>query len=354
MNSHNDGQTGWEPVSEPDQRRTSSGDCEEPSLDELALWKRYFTTEGDAPVRVKRVVAAIADQAVVAIGQGIAPAEIDLLAKLDRGGQAREEVRKDVNYVQQHWQTHEDRYMNWLQALTPPSDRYVTIDWPQKGRGGRGARKLYALVVKRFEAEDVESSLGEGVDPDEAVRYRLSFCENQEMSVWARIFFRDARMPLTSIRTKVFILLPLGVYTLTWLAFIALFGVVRHGANGANWIDLLLLFIAYVCVVGNWIRRTWLLISDRIRPAGGDLVQGQEPALVEIWGKRPDGYLRLVRYSGDCPYCGGIVKVVSGSPDFSRRLVGRCVNSPREHVFRFDRMRLQFGPSLYPGGYGNK
>lgn len=48
--------------------------------------------------------------------------------------------------------------------------------------------------------------------------------------------------------------------------------------------------------------------------------------------------LRLVRYAAKCPACGSQVLLERGEPDFPRRLVGRCQESPREHIFSFDRV----------------
>lgn len=44
----------------------------------------------------------------------------------------------------------------------------------------------------------------------------------------------------------------------------------------------------------------------------------------------------LVRYTSACSICHGQVSVVSGSPEYRHRLVGRCVEAPRAHVFSFD------------------
>lgn len=46
--------------------------------------------------------------------------------------------------------------------------------------------------------------------------------------------------------------------------------------------------------------------------------------------------LRLMVYSAKCPICENRVEVESGGIQFPFRLVGRCNESPREHVFSFD------------------
>ena len=49
-----------------------------------------------------------------------------------------------------------------------------------------------------------------------------------------------------------------------------------------------------------------------------------------------DRRLYLVRYAGTCPICGGKVRAVGGGKEFHHRIVGRCDNSPREHLYSFD------------------
>lgn len=48
--------------------------------------------------------------------------------------------------------------------------------------------------------------------------------------------------------------------------------------------------------------------------------------------------IHVHRYSATCPICKKwMVKLDRGEPDFPRRIVGRCEEHPREHVFSFDR-----------------
>ncbi|MBL8483485.1 MAG: hypothetical protein JNJ60_14905 [Rhodocyclaceae bacterium] len=54
-------------------------------------------------------------------------------------------------------------------------------------------------------------------------------------------------------------------------------------------------------------------------------------------GARPPRVLRLVKYAALCPIGSAQLLLDKGEPDFPRRIVGRCTESPREHVFSFDR-----------------
>lgn len=44
----------------------------------------------------------------------------------------------------------------------------------------------------------------------------------------------------------------------------------------------------------------------------------------------------MARYVSTCPICGGKVRAQAGGREFNERIVGRCENTPREHVFSFD------------------
>ena len=61
------------------------------------------------------------------------------------------------------------------------------------------------------------------------------------------------------------------------------------------------------------------------------------------WGKVPPNeypILEVVRYSASCPICAGDIVVSKSTIEFRSRLVGRCRQSPREHVFSFDHVTL--------------
>lgn len=48
--------------------------------------------------------------------------------------------------------------------------------------------------------------------------------------------------------------------------------------------------------------------------------------------------VKLTKYVGICPMCKAQVVLEKGEPDFPRKVVGRCKESPREHVYSFDRV----------------
>lgn len=55
--------------------------------------------------------------------------------------------------------------------------------------------------------------------------------------------------------------------------------------------------------------------------------------------------IRMVSYVSTCPLCNSRVEVESGKSEFHGRLIGRCAESPMEHVYSFDRV-LRIGRPL--------
>lgn len=85
------------------------------------------------------------------------------------------------------------------------------------------------------------------------------------------------------------------------------------------------------------------LVDDRIVLASDHMVGFKEFGVcLELFkpeGKNADApkHARMIKYAGTCPICSAQVLLDKGEPDFPRRIVGRCQESPREHVFSFDR-----------------
>ncbi|OSZ72962.1 hypothetical protein [Hydrogenophaga sp. IBVHS1] len=68
---------------------------------------------------------------------------------------------------------------------------------------------------------------------------------------------------------------------------------------------------------------------------------------LELRPKQGDkkGEFAFVRYTASCPLCAGLVLLQDGGDEFKGRIVGRCDNSPREHVYSFDQ-KLHVGRSM--------
>lgn len=85
--------------------------------------------------------------------------------------------------------------------------------------------------------------------------------------------------------------------------------------------------------------------EDRIIMASDYFMSwGETSILQEIVTVKDEGgnflhkKVQLTKYVGVCPICSSQVELAKGEPDYSRRIIGRCKESPREHIYSFDRI----------------
>jgi len=106
--------------------------------------------------------------------------------------------------------------------------------------------------------------------------------------------------------------------------------------------DLTLLISIFVIPYGAWVTiiKPWILLLDDRIVVAHELFTNfyEQSAQFELLRDGDLRVVRLVRYSAACPICGATIYLEKGEPDYRRRLVGRCYESPREHVFSFDRI----------------
>ena len=92
------------------------------------------------------------------------------------------------------------------------------------------------------------------------------------------------------------------------------------------------------------IERAFRIFDDRVVLAPEYTIGLRERGVTLQIDRSPDAripdVIRPVRYTSICPVCGAMVRIDRGEPEFPRRLVGRCDESTREHVFGFDRVTL--------------
>jgi hypothetical protein len=107
-------------------------------------------------------------------------------------------------------------------------------------------------------------------------------------------------------------------------------------------------------IAGIWTR--WgRLFDDRVLLLGSnDLAGATEGVVLDRERANDETFMVLRRYVAPCPICQtATVRLARGEPEFRRRIVGRCEESPREHVYSFDRVTLEgepLGRRLLAGG----
>ena len=192
--------------------------------------------------------------------------------------------------------------------------------------------------------EEQSSELEQEQERDKSrISFQYDLAENGEVKpAWgAQWLFSNGQIRLTSwhiwIIISYLLLLGGGTMALSYLGWIIL--LVPKPVTTHELTMLISIFAipyaAWIFAIKPWVR----LFEDRIVRAPELLVSFKEKsAQLELLRDGDLRLIRLVRYSAPCPICGATIHLDDGSPDYPRRLVGRCYDSPREHIFSFDRV----------------
>ena len=173
------------------------------------------------------------------------------------------------------------------------------------------------------------------------IKYRRSDPGEVKLSWWARIIFRKGEFKLDKWKFWLMffwvfgvIMLPLSFVYLAIFSFITPKPITTQVLSTVIAIVIIPLWAWY-----NAIKPLARLFDDRIKPVSELMLAIKEKdAQMEVYREGDIRVIRIVRYSSVCSICGADVSLDDGSPDFQRRMVGRCAESPREHVFSFDRV----------------
>lgn len=173
----------------------------------------------------------------------------------------------------------------------------------------------------------------------------------------ARLFF-DEGYEISGLKKWIMIFTPLLQMIIYLLMIVVLFYLLKQQSLATLSFYHLGLFAILVWFLLNKIKRFERFINDRIIIASDYLMGWGETSLVQelVTVKDEKGYflhkkVRLTKYVGLCPLCKAQVELEKGEPDFPRGIIGRCKESPREHIYSFDRV-TKLGSFL--GKMGNK
>jgi hypothetical protein len=218
-------------------------------------------------------------------------------------------------------------------------------------RSPRGRRRAhwYLEPSAMTEPEGAGESMEADSVPDEvgvgharvAITYDYVPAGQVKPSAIARLLFGEGRFRTKSLRGLLFAstaLFPIFVIAcMVGVVWLMLF--VNRPVTTA---DLALLLFNGGLSWALWIwfgRGLWWLLDDRLIPAPEVLLKwGEEPAQLENFKEGDVRILGLVRYSGTCPICAAKVELRYGDGNERRRLLGRCIEAPQDHVFTFDRV----------------
>lgn len=213
--------------------------------------------------------------------------------------------------------------------------------------GGRGNTTLYRLDVQPLPAADETPedarSVEAGAAQGELIRYQV---EPAKAAWWLRPIIGKAPFRMRSWRGY----LLMGMMVAEALAILTLWGFLLLIFRGARPIQAsdLGLFLTLLAMTWTWWHFTQPLVRlpiERVTIAS-DLflawsqLNGQFRMTRDAKSKVAGGWFQFVRHWGTCPICAGEVEIAAGGQAFPGRLVGRCSDSPLEHVFSFDPVSL--------------
>lgn len=258
--------------------------------------------------------------------------------------------------------TWHSRQANWLTLRGRDASHVLTI-MAQESRGGRGNQKTFEIVrVPLSELAEKEAADRTTLESEETVfptdsssvaaseftdkgrsdgariHYDMAFCGPSELSLLGRLAFGQGHFRRGSWRWRIHAANFVANALFALLLFIGCVVLPLSGVIQFSWSMSLGGGLAILSIYWQGLRPWLRTVDDRIRMADESMLKGVDPAQLEIWRSEGQSEWRLVRYTANCPVCASLVTVQPGEPDFPRRLVGRCSESPREHVFSFDRI----------------
>jgi len=131
----------------------------------------------------------------------------------------------------------------------------------------------------------------------------------------------------------------LVLLSLVLLFFIFSFGISQQESFGQT-VRFVGMFVVILWAEWSLFGAFYQVIEQRVQVAPGWLQpwSSENDWLLVFEKNKPKAAnaIKLKRYTAKCPTCGGLVRIHKGGFSYSNRLIGRCDNSPREHVFSFD------------------
>jgi len=290
-----------------------------------------------------RVMAYIANETVRRAeltdeGRGISTKDIHT----DVGGNENQEPSA---WLSAHWKQISNRHYPEIETALIHRCRAAGLSaYPVLAKTG-GKPVFYSIEARELpplDTEDDDTGMSAEALPS-AVRYQPDL--KLQLSRRGRLLFSDGlvwspRRRKGVLAWHLFVMAAAGLFSI-----LVLVGLGSSSKPLIVW-DLISIAVAVAIPWSAYIylRQTWRLFEDRIVIAPDWLLEWTETgATIEVarvaHPERPST-IHVRRYTATCTVCGALVKLDTGEPDFPRRLVGRCQESPREHVFSFDRVTL--------------
>lgn len=253
--------------------------------------------------------------------------------------------RTAAQWLSSSWKSLEEKMSereNGLQqyAVAKGLTHYPWIE-KDKSLGGKGNTSYFYLTAKQINHDVIDESQSIPLEPNQ-LRYIREL--TPKPAWWANKLLSggytlEGWRRWLIITYAGFVALAVGLFViLAWFS-------IRYSPNlTTSNLFQLVLSVALIGWAGWFALGPYIRVFDwRITMAPDILISLKETNVqLELFRdqKGPPGVIRLVRYAGTCPICNGRVLLSDGKKEFPNRLVGRCEESPAEHVYSFDRKTL--------------
>jgi len=309
-------------------------------LDCLEEWLKSREPCGQKPHKVLR---ALAQETRKKIGRDEAQRRFTAREIVAATGESPADATKWLNWrkaVETYWNS---RKQELIELARCKGLHFFPSPHRNSTPGGPGNEATYELELRPLPFSDTQpqSSVVQPAAPADTITYEVTPPNQIKLSWWARVIFHQGQVRVGTWRSRTIIgwvmmslVLTMVVSVATYLGLLSAHPLISR--------DLAGLFSVVALPMGAWILvlKPWFrLLNDRIVVVAESILSWREKqAQLELYTDRETRQIRVVRYSSTCSICGAAVYVDDGSPDFPRRLIGRCSESPREHIFSFDRV----------------
>ena len=285
-----------------------------------------------------KVMIYLASQTMLATSQGKEPPRVSTKTiYLDLSGNPNKEPSSWLSPI---WNEIEARHYPEIEPTLIELCRQAGLTVYPIIEKDNGKPAFYRMATKPLPASPNQQSSADTELPRNAIRYkpdlslglssfgRLLFGRGLQWTPFKRFSYLTWQM--------LFLLAAAGFDVLLWM-------ILWYSKGPLSGQELVVTAMAIVLPLGIYwhFRDIYRLFDDRIIMAPDWILSWKEfGASVEINRSKnthEPSTILVLRYTSTCPICGWMVKLDRGEPDFPRRIVGRCEEHPREHVFSFDR-----------------
>jgi hypothetical protein len=247
----------------------------------------------------------------------------------------------DSEWVRDNWHNLEEEIEERKSHLQDLSKRMGKDFYPwigkEKSSGGQGKFSYYYLIAKPFNQQDIEETI-QYPCPEGGLHYvQESLINTPRWAQWINGFTLQSWRKYAYILPGIVILLAI----LAYICLVLFLGIYTE-ISTVKWLTSLIAAFGLGGLVMS--SPLYRVTSNRIVMASEWMMPLKETNVqleLKKTGVDPKTdnairELRLMVYSAKCPVCNGRVEVQNGGLQFPFRLVGRCIESPREHIFSFD------------------